>query len=474
MLSESSEESLKSSKNTTTGGGLYPSIDNTTDTNNQLPKTLVSNSLIDHDRNLNAKAQVKEKQSDGKELKDREVGNTVVTNKALQEKPPDENDPRKSSQTSDSNSRQLMDGGTDNLNSKTEFRKIKPITTNENIIKPSNKGSSKLTNGSGVTPRNKVPSVDNNKDRELVNKTTPGLPYGWQKQVDQKSGKIYYIDHNSKATHWRLPAHIIDTQANIGTDKPTNTVSPPLSRGHTIPNQPASTVPKSLSSGTNGQQQIAIKKPSPKTSESLRQPKTPISNAPPQNQPQPQNQSHPPVQPIPPIVPLISKPQQLTSQHLVKPKSPVNQHPVNLQQQVHQHPVKPQQQQQYPTNPQHQHNQHQVKPQLPQASQPKQSPRPPPPTQNIQPPPTTQNIQPPPPTQNIQPPPPNQTFTNKPLQQKTNTPLTQIPTSHLDAPKQPTLKRSLSSPNLAENMDKLRANKAKTPIVDRMSKPRLA
>ena len=42
----------------------------------------------------------------------------------------------------------------------------------------------------------------------------------------------------------------------------------------------------------------------------------------------------------------------------------------------------------------------------------------------------------------------------------------------LDLPKQPSLKRSLSSPNFAENLTNLNKNKPKTPIVDRGSKPR--
>jgi len=33
------------------------------------------------------------------------------------------------------------------------------------------------------------------------------LPAGWEKQLTEK-GKVYYIDHNTKETHWELPEHL--------------------------------------------------------------------------------------------------------------------------------------------------------------------------------------------------------------------------------------------------------------------------
>jgi hypothetical protein len=33
-----------------------------------------------------------------------------------------------------------------------------------------------------------------------------GLPPGWEATVDPSSGKTYYLDHNTRQTHWELPA----------------------------------------------------------------------------------------------------------------------------------------------------------------------------------------------------------------------------------------------------------------------------
>ncbi|XP_065063974.1 ubiquitin carboxyl-terminal hydrolase 8-like [Rhopilema esculentum] len=40
-------------------------------------------------------------------------------------------------------------------------------------------------------------------EQEIV--TTPGLPHGWEKSVDKRTGRIYFIDHITKSTHWELP-----------------------------------------------------------------------------------------------------------------------------------------------------------------------------------------------------------------------------------------------------------------------------
>lgn len=39
-----------------------------------------------------------------------------------------------------------------------------------------------------------------------------GLPPGWEKRLDRTTGRFYYIDHNSKTTHWNPPANWIDYQ----------------------------------------------------------------------------------------------------------------------------------------------------------------------------------------------------------------------------------------------------------------------
>ncbi|EDO36300.1 predicted protein, partial [Nematostella vectensis] len=35
--------------------------------------------------------------------------------------------------------------------------------------------------------------------------TTAGLPHGWEKAVDQTTGRIFYRDHNTQTTHWNPP-----------------------------------------------------------------------------------------------------------------------------------------------------------------------------------------------------------------------------------------------------------------------------
>ena len=38
-------------------------------------------------------------------------------------------------------------------------------------------------------------------------KSHRGLPEGWEKKLTEK-GKVYFIDHNSKETHWTVPEHL--------------------------------------------------------------------------------------------------------------------------------------------------------------------------------------------------------------------------------------------------------------------------
>ena len=33
------------------------------------------------------------------------------------------------------------------------------------------------------------------------------LPPGWEKRLDQRTGRFYYIDHKSKTTHWNPPTN---------------------------------------------------------------------------------------------------------------------------------------------------------------------------------------------------------------------------------------------------------------------------
>ena len=42
-----------------------------------------------------------------------------------------------------------------------------------------------------------------------------GLPGGWEKRLDHTTGRFYYIDHNTKTTHWNPPANWLDYQAQL-------------------------------------------------------------------------------------------------------------------------------------------------------------------------------------------------------------------------------------------------------------------
>ncbi len=39
-----------------------------------------------------------------------------------------------------------------------------------------------------------------------------GLPEGWEKRLDQRTGRYYYVDHSTLTTHWNPPAHLINYQ----------------------------------------------------------------------------------------------------------------------------------------------------------------------------------------------------------------------------------------------------------------------
>ena len=42
-----------------------------------------------------------------------------------------------------------------------------------------------------------------------------GLPQGWEKRLDSTTGRFYYVDHNSKTTHWNPPTSWLDFQAEL-------------------------------------------------------------------------------------------------------------------------------------------------------------------------------------------------------------------------------------------------------------------
>ena len=42
-----------------------------------------------------------------------------------------------------------------------------------------------------------------------------GLPVGWEKRLDHTTGRFYYVDHNSKTTHWNPPANWLDYHSQL-------------------------------------------------------------------------------------------------------------------------------------------------------------------------------------------------------------------------------------------------------------------
>lgn len=46
-------------------------------------------------------------------------------------------------------------------------------------------------------------------------RTSEGLPPGWEKGLDPSTGKVFYIDHNTKSTMWDLPQHVKDYIDNM-------------------------------------------------------------------------------------------------------------------------------------------------------------------------------------------------------------------------------------------------------------------
>ena len=50
-------------------------------------------------------------------------------------------------------------------------------------------------------------------NRELAQRA--GLPVGWEKRLDHKTGRYYYVDHSTLTTHWNPPAQLINYQKQL-------------------------------------------------------------------------------------------------------------------------------------------------------------------------------------------------------------------------------------------------------------------
>ncbi|KNC56410.1 E3 ubiquitin-protein ligase NEDD4 [Thecamonas trahens ATCC 50062] len=49
----------------------------------------------------------------------------------------------------------------------------------------------------------------------VAGSTTPGLPSGWERRTDAR-GRTYYVDHNTRTTHWEAPAPVTVPGASSG------------------------------------------------------------------------------------------------------------------------------------------------------------------------------------------------------------------------------------------------------------------
>ena len=342
-------------------------------------------------------------------------------------------------------------------NNTTVSKKVKP--DKEQNVSPMKKDTAAETDNK-VAPQEKNIQIlaAKRKEESTVNnvKTTPGLPVGWQKRVDQNSGKVYFIDHNTQTTHWVLPADIIDKNiispgAKISTKPKNENIQKPV---NTIPKNPGGT----LNSNVDNKE---LKNVAPTM-------KPIVSTSPVDSRPRNNVPSKPPLAPsatlpgnnIPRATGPVPKPQTPPIQPQQMPPTIQNQPGENVanKRQVQSKVI--------PSPSQNQTNQ------IPPAPKKHIIPQKPDILVQPAPAPSTTSVKPPTPIQH-KPMVPNQPIVNKPpVVTATKQPKPSRPSNDLmDVPKQPSLKRSLSSPNLAENLAAIRANKPKIPIVDRGSKP---
>lgn len=57
--------------------------------------------------------------------------------------------------------------------------------------------------------------LEERRKQEHLFSLSQGLPPGWEKRLDSTTGRFYYIDHNSKTTHWNPPTSWLDYQAEL-------------------------------------------------------------------------------------------------------------------------------------------------------------------------------------------------------------------------------------------------------------------
>ena len=90
---------------------------------------------------------------------------------------------------------------------------------------------------------------------ELMNKSQPtaapqvqmsggNLPPGWEKRLDHRTGRFYYIDHSSKTTHWNPPTNWL--RYGQGAQPPSAHTGQQLPQQISMPTVPGGTLPLSV------------------------------------------------------------------------------------------------------------------------------------------------------------------------------------------------------------------------------------
>lgn len=63
--------------------------------------------------------------------------------------------------------------------------------------------------------QNSMQQLEERRKQEHMFSLSQGLPPGWKKRLDTTTGRFYYVDHNSKTTHWNPPTSWLDYQAEL-------------------------------------------------------------------------------------------------------------------------------------------------------------------------------------------------------------------------------------------------------------------
>ena len=88
-----------------------------------------------------------------------------------------------------------------------------PIPTGYNDEQPKkvpSPSTSQPLTSSVTTDSGRRSSITENAPIQRSLPTTPGLPEGWERKIDKRTGKEYFVNHADRTTHWTLPSTITD------------------------------------------------------------------------------------------------------------------------------------------------------------------------------------------------------------------------------------------------------------------------